>query len=139
MRLLEPARLARRFVQGDEAVDDERVIVERPGQLRGAAFERAQQPPARRLGHVLADELGGAARAVDERGLAEAGRIFGDAALVDGARRTAEFIATRMTESSRGRLLRTFKGGTAKLPGTLDDHAHVVDGLLALYEASGEA
>ncbi len=44
-----------------------------------------------------------------------------------------------MTESSRGRLLRTFKAGTAKLPGTLDDHAHVVDGLIALYEASGEA
>jgi uncharacterized protein YyaL (SSP411 family) len=44
-----------------------------------------------------------------------------------------------MTESSRGRLLRTFKSGEAKLPGTLDDHAHVVDGLIALYEATGEA
>jgi uncharacterized protein YyaL (SSP411 family) len=44
-----------------------------------------------------------------------------------------------MTEGSRGRLLRTFKAGAAKLPGTLDDHAHVADGLLALYEASGEA
>ena len=44
-----------------------------------------------------------------------------------------------MTEASRGRLLRTFKGGVARLPGTLDDHAHVADGLLALYEATGEA
>jgi len=72
-------------------------------------------------------------------GLAEAGRIFGEPAFIDGARRTAEFVGKHMTESSRGRLLRTFKGGAAKLPGTLDDHAHVVDGLLALYEASGEA
>ena len=72
-------------------------------------------------------------------GLAEAGRIFGEPAFVDGARRTAEFVGKHMTESSRGRLLRTFKAGTARLPGTLDDHAHVVDGLIALYEATGEA
>jgi len=71
--------------------------------------------------------------------LAEAGRIFGDDAFVASARRTAEFVTKYMTESSRGRLLRTFKAGTAKLPGTLDDHAHVVDGLIALYEATGEA
>jgi uncharacterized protein YyaL (SSP411 family) len=72
-------------------------------------------------------------------GLAEAGRIFGDAAFVDGARRTAAFVLEHMTEGSQGRLLRTFKAGAARLPGTLDDHALVVDGLIALYEASGEA
>jgi uncharacterized protein YyaL (SSP411 family) len=72
-------------------------------------------------------------------GLAEAGRIFGVDAFVDGARRTAEFLMKHMTEGSRGRLLRTFKSEQAKLPGTLDDHAHVVDGLIALYEATGEA
>jgi uncharacterized protein YyaL (SSP411 family) len=44
-----------------------------------------------------------------------------------------------MTEPSRGRLQRTFKSGQAKLPGTLEDHAYVADGLLALYEATGEA
>jgi uncharacterized protein YyaL (SSP411 family) len=72
-------------------------------------------------------------------GLAEAGRIFGDSTFVDGARRTAEFVLQHMTEGSRGRLLRTFKAGQARLPGTLDDHAHVADGLIALYEAGGEA
>jgi hypothetical protein len=72
-------------------------------------------------------------------GLAEAGRIFGDSTFVDGARRTAEFVIAHMTEGSQGRLLRTFKAGQARLPGTLDDHAHVVDGLLALYEAGGES
>ncbi|MCU1279242.1 MAG: thymidylate kinase, partial [bacterium] len=72
-------------------------------------------------------------------GLAEAGRIFGDATFVDGARRTAEFVLQHMTEGSRGRLLRTFRAGQAKLPGTLDDHAHVADGMIALYEATGEA
>ncbi|MDB4969370.1 MAG: thymidylate kinase [Myxococcales bacterium] len=72
-------------------------------------------------------------------GLAEAGRVFGVASYVDGARRTADFVLKHMTESSRGRLLRTFKSGEARLPGTLDDHAHVVDGLITLYEATGEA
>jgi uncharacterized protein YyaL (SSP411 family) len=72
-------------------------------------------------------------------GLAEAGRILGEPGFVDGARRTAEFVLRCMTEASRGRLLRTYKGGEARLPGTLDDHAHVADGLIALYEATGEA
>jgi uncharacterized protein len=72
-------------------------------------------------------------------GLAEAGRVLDDKSFVDAARRAAEFVLGRMTEGSRGRLLRTYKNGSARLPGTLDDHAHVADGLLALYEATGEA
>ncbi len=72
-------------------------------------------------------------------GLAEAGRVLGEPAFIDGARRAAEFVLGHMTESSRGRLLRTYSHGVARLPGTLDDHAHVSDGLLALYEATGEA
>ena len=38
--------------------------------------------------------------------------------------------------SRDGRLLRTWKDGRAKLLGYLEDHAMVVDGLLALYEAT---
>src|SRR5262249_54489455 len=68
----------------------------------------------------------------------EAGRVLGDAALVGAARRTAEFVLARMRDAG-GRLRRTFKGGDARLPGTLDDHALVADGLIALYEASGDA
>jgi uncharacterized protein YyaL (SSP411 family) len=71
-------------------------------------------------------------------GLAEAGRILGESAFVDGARRTAEFLLAQMRDPT-GRLFRTFKHGNAKLPGTLEDHAWVARGLLSLYEASGEA
>jgi uncharacterized protein YyaL (SSP411 family) len=63
--------------------------------------------------------------------------VLGDRALIDGARRTAEFVLGRMRDAS-GRLRRTFKGGDARLPGTLDDHALVADGLIALYEATGQ-
>ena len=37
-----------------------------------------------------------------------------------------------------GRLLHTFKDGTAKLDAYLDDYADLIDGLTRLYEASGE-
>ena len=71
-------------------------------------------------------------------GLAEAGRILGDASLIASARRTAAFLLDRLVDPS-GRLYRTFKDGRARLPGTLDDHALVADGLIALYEATFEA
>ncbi|HEY3353194.1 MAG TPA: thioredoxin domain-containing protein [Polyangia bacterium] len=70
-------------------------------------------------------------------GLAEAGRILGDAALVGAARRTAAFVLDRMVGPD-GRLRRTYRAGVATLPGTLDDHAFVAQGLLTLYEATGE-
>jgi uncharacterized protein YyaL (SSP411 family) len=72
-------------------------------------------------------------------GLAEAGRILDDSKLLDAARRTAEFVLGRMRDPG-GRLHRTFhRDQGARLPGTLDDHALVADGLIALYEAGGEA
>jgi uncharacterized protein len=70
-------------------------------------------------------------------GLAEAGRIFGRSELVAAARRTAEFVLDKM-RAADGRLHRSYKAGIAKLPGTLEDHAYVADGLIALYEATGE-
>jgi hypothetical protein len=70
-------------------------------------------------------------------GLAEAGRIFGRKELIDSARRTAEFVLAKL-RAPDGRLLRTYKEGVAKLPGTLEDHAYVADGLIVLYEATGE-
>ncbi len=120
-----------RVVDRPRDADEERMIADVKGALLAAR--------ARRVRPGLDDKVLAGNNGMAIAGLAEAGRIFGDAAFVDGARRTAEFVGKFMTESSRGRLLRTFKGGTAKLPGTLDDHAHVTDGLVALYEATGEA
>ena len=70
-------------------------------------------------------------------GLAEAGRILGEPSFIDGARRAAEFVLGQMRDLG-GRLLRSWKG-EARRPGTLDDHAYVADGLIALYEATGES
>jgi uncharacterized protein YyaL (SSP411 family) len=93
---------------------------------------------SRRVPPGLDDKCLASSNGLALAGLAEAGRIFGEPAFLDGARRTAEFLLTRMRDPA-GRLFRTFKGGVARLPGTLDDHAYVADGLIALYEATGEA
>jgi len=94
---------------------------------------------AKRVRPGLDDKVLASSNGLALAGLAEAGRILGDAALVDGARRTAEFLLDKMTDRATGRLFRTWKAGEARLPGTLDDHALVADGLIALYEATGEA
>ncbi|HJQ26599.1 MAG TPA: thioredoxin domain-containing protein [Blastocatellia bacterium] len=52
------------------------------------------------------------------------------------AMRNADFILTHLMRD--GRLLRTYKDGQAKLNGYLEDYAYVVEGLLALYEATFE-
>ena len=48
--------------------------------------------------------------------------------------RNAEFIKTQLMRD--GRLLRTYKAGQAKLNGYLEDYAYVIEGLLAVYEAT---
>jgi hypothetical protein len=66
-------------------------------------------------------------------GLAEAIKISENSAWVEAARRTLDFIFTKMFRD--GFLLHTCKDGQAKLLGYLDDYAFVGAGLLDLYEA----
>jgi uncharacterized protein YyaL (SSP411 family) len=119
-------------------------VVDRPrddeeARLLAQAKQELLAARSRRVRPGLDDKVLAGVNGLAIAGLAEAGRVLGEPAFVDGARRTAEFVLARMTEPSRGRLLRTYKDGAARLPGTLDDHAHVCDGLIALYEATGEA
>jgi uncharacterized protein YyaL (SSP411 family) len=119
-------------------------VVERPTTPdEAAALDEARRhllaARAARVRPGADDKVLAASNGLAIGGLSDAGRVLDAPELIDAARRTAEFVLGRMTEASRGRLLRTYKGGQAKLPGTLDDHAAVADGLIALYEASGEA
>ncbi|MEO8564404.1 MAG: thioredoxin domain-containing protein, partial [bacterium] len=66
------------------------------------------------------------------RGVAEAARAFGDETLRALAIRNGEFLFREMVRG--GRVYRTFKHGTAKLMGYLEDHAAVGLGALSLYE-----
>jgi uncharacterized protein YyaL (SSP411 family) len=72
------------------------------------------------------------------RGLADAGRDCQEPGYVALAAEAAEFVLGQL-RSGDGRLLRTYRGGQAKLNAYLDDYAFLVDGLIALHQATGES
>ncbi len=69
--------------------------------------------------------------------LAEAGAALGRADYLDAARRGAEFVLGELRDE-RGSLLRTYKDGEGRLNAYLEDHAFLLEALIALYEASFE-
>jgi uncharacterized protein YyaL (SSP411 family) len=69
--------------------------------------------------------------------LADAGRALGEPPFLEMATEAADFLL-RELRSPDGRLLRSWKDGRARHPAVLEDHAHLADGLLALYEATFE-
>ncbi|MBW3597314.1 MAG: thioredoxin domain-containing protein, partial [Planctomycetes bacterium] len=71
------------------------------------------------------------------RGLADAGYALENDRYLDAARRAARFVLENL-QTDKGRLLRTYSDGRAKLNAYLDDYAFLVDGLLALHGATGE-
>lgn len=72
------------------------------------------------------------------RGLADAARAFDDDEALELAQGAAEFVLANLRDE-QGRLFRTFTSGEAKLAGYLDDYALLVDGLIALHQATGES
>ncbi len=69
--------------------------------------------------------------------LAEAGAALGREDYLAAARSGAEFVLTEMRDE-RGRLLRTYKDGEARLNAYLEDHAFLLEALLTLYESTFE-
>jgi uncharacterized protein YyaL (SSP411 family) len=66
---------------------------------------------------------------------ADAGRALGDERYTDIAAEAARFVLHAL-RAADGRLLRSWKDGRAQHAGVLEDHAHLADGLLALYAAT---
>jgi uncharacterized protein YyaL (SSP411 family) len=69
--------------------------------------------------------------------LAEAGAVLGREDYIDAACACAELIWNQMRDSD-GNLLRSYKDGRAHLNAYLEDHAYLLEALLALYEATFE-
>ena len=76
---------------------------------------------------------------------AEAAAILGDDKYLEIARRNADFLLANMIErqavegtAHTTRLLRTWKDGKAKLNGYIEDYANLADGLIELYQVSGQ-
>jgi uncharacterized protein YyaL (SSP411 family) len=69
--------------------------------------------------------------------LAEAGAVLERMDYLDAARDAASFVLDELRDAD-GRLLRTYNAGEAKLNAYLEDHAFLLEALLALYEATFE-
>ncbi|HXI22679.1 MAG TPA: thioredoxin domain-containing protein, partial [Pyrinomonadaceae bacterium] len=67
---------------------------------------------------------------------AEASAILDDDKYREVARANARFLLDDLSQD--GLLLRTYKDGDAKLNAYLEDYASFIDGLISLYEATGE-
>lgn len=70
--------------------------------------------------------------------LARAGLVLDESRYLEAARRTAGFLAEKLTGPD-GRLLARWRDGDAAHPGKLDDYAFYAYGLLELYGATFEA
>jgi uncharacterized protein YyaL (SSP411 family) len=68
--------------------------------------------------------------------MAEAGAALRRPDYLDAARACAGFLLSALRPS--GVLLRTWKGGAAKITGFLEDSAFLADALITLYEAGGD-
>ena len=68
---------------------------------------------------------------------ADAAGVLGDERYLSIAKKNADFILTELQKD--GRLLRTWKDGKAKLNGYVEDYANVADGLVELFQVSGDA
>ena len=87
----------------------------------------------RRIHPLLDDKTLASWNGLMLRSFAEAGAALNRPDYLAAAAQNAAFLLEEMVQE--GRLLRTWRGGQAKLPGFLEDYACVADGLLALYEA----
>ena len=67
---------------------------------------------------------------------AYAGKELNEPKYIKAAQRAANFILDTMRKN--GRLIHRYRQGEAKLDAYLDDYAFLADGLLELYEATGD-
>jgi uncharacterized protein len=104
-----------------------------PEEARAALLAaRAERPQPLRDDKALAAWNGLALAA-----LAEAGARLGRGDYLDAAVDIAEFLLGPLSDTN-GRLLRTFRGGDARIAAYLEDYANVANGLLELSWATGE-
>jgi uncharacterized protein YyaL (SSP411 family)/aryl-alcohol dehydrogenase-like predicted oxidoreductase len=68
--------------------------------------------------------------------MAEAGRVFDVPRYRDAAQRASDFLIASLSKPD-GRLLRTYRAGTAHLDAYLEDYAYFAEGLIETYEAGG--
>ncbi len=92
---------------------------------------------AKRIAPGLDDKVITAWNGMMISAMAEAGRVFDVPRYRDAAQRASHFLLTRLSKPD-GRLLRTYRAGTAHLDAYLEDYAYFAEGLIETYEAGGD-
>jgi uncharacterized protein YyaL (SSP411 family) len=72
------------------------------------------------------------------RALAEAGAVLGEQRYVDAAVANAEFVLNELRRED-GRLLRSWRRGSAQIPAFCEDYATYAMGLFSLYQTTSDA
>ena len=111
-------------------------ILVRAGEASAELKQRLYETRSKRVWPGLDDKRLTSWNALMIAALAEAGAVLERADYLDAARDCAEFILRDLRDD--GRLLRTWKGGQAKLNAYLEDHAFLLEALLTLYESTFE-
>jgi len=109
-------------------------------QTRNRIRETLLHARAKRVRPALDDKRLTSWNALMVCALADAGAALGGESgnrYLEAAVACAEFLQRDMRDA-RGRLLRTYNDGQAKLDGYLEDHAFLLEALIALFEATCE-
>ena len=112
---------------------DERTLRTDLDEARATLFKRSRTPSAPAVDDKVIVGWNGLAI----RALAIAGRSMDVARYVEAAIACATFTWDSMRDTD-GRLLRSWRAGTARVPAFLDDHALLGLGLITLYETTGD-
>ena len=110
---------------------------EPPAEQRERIRRRLYEVREQRIRPGLDDKRLAAWNALAIHAFAEAGAVLERGDLLDVARGAAGFVL-RDLRDAEGHLLRTYNDGRAKLNAYLEDHAFLLEALLALYEATFE-
>ncbi|HEX2085728.1 MAG TPA: AGE family epimerase/isomerase, partial [Solirubrobacteraceae bacterium] len=110
---------------------------EPPPEQRERIRRRLYEVRERRVRPGLDDKRLTAWNALAIHAFAEAGAVLEREDLLATARGAADFVLGEL-RTPEGRLLRTYNDGRAKLNAYLEDHAFLLEALLALYEATFE-
>jgi uncharacterized protein len=110
------------------------------GELRGRVHsirERLYAAREQRVHPARDDKVITSWNALMLAAFAEVGAVLERDDYIETARRCADFLLSELVRD--GTVLRTWRDGTAKIVGFLEDVAFLADALLTLYEATGEA
>jgi uncharacterized protein YyaL (SSP411 family) len=129
-------------INGATLAADEEISLEKFDELVVTAKSKLLEARSRRVAPQRDDKVLTSWNGMMLRAFSEAGAVLGNSDYIAIAKQNANFLLDRMVKD--GRLLRTYRAsedgsvgqGIAKLNGYLEDYAFLIDGLLALHEAT---